>query len=221
MLLVVTIKIVSSHRTGLFFLSSCCSDDKTTDYLRLVRKCSLVRSAITEQTCKQCVTCDGRRMLLCAAPGSSAARRIPQNRCVLERRSSTKATTDLNCLKFHHEGLTGGFQVIVARTIGLSAVPPCAHQSFSTSAPSTKAAAEQNKNDISGFLPGGGTRSVDADKTQPGTTGTPPLRTTTKARQFRKVQNAKGNIQFDLLNPVKRIGLFFLCFGRDFNSWDL
>lgn len=153
-------------------MSGFCSDDKTTRLLRPVRKCSLVRSAIMEQTCKQCVTCDGRRMLLLDALGSAAARRIPQNRCLLKRRRSSTKTTYLTCLKFCHEGLTGGFQVIISRTIGLSAMPPCAHQS-STSSPSTKPS-EQNKDDISGLFPGGGTRAVSADKTQPGTTGHRP-----------------------------------------------
>lgn len=67
---------------------------------------------------------------------------------------------------------------------------------------------EQNKDDISGFLPDGGTRAVGDDKTQP---AAPP---STKPRQFRDVYNVKGNTHCDLLNPVKRTRLVFLCFGK-------
>lgn len=113
--------------------------------------------------------------------------------CSNTGRSATK-TTDLGCFNSHRGGMTGGGFLGRRRRDDR---PPRAHQRSSASAriwsaPSTKTARpEQNKDDISGFLPDGGTGAVGDDKTQPGAPPLPPnpdnLETSIKQKEIHTV----------------------------------
>lgn len=121
--------------------------------------------------------------------------------------------------QFRHEGLTGG------QFLGHGCPDDRRCASVSTSkliggSSSTKAAG-QNKDDISGFPLGGGTRAVGADKTQPETTGPHPPHPRAANPDNSETYRTLKEIYTLISWTLSKEQVWFFSVLRDFNSWDL